>query len=40
MHYLLTWLKVLIYVKIQNNIDPACFGLQLSSPGCFICTWL
>jgi len=28
MHYLLTWLKVLIYVKIHNNIAPTCFSLQ------------
>jgi len=27
-HHLLTWLKVLIYIKIQNNIAPTCFGLQ------------
>ena len=27
MYYLLTWLKVLIYIKIHNNIAPACFGL-------------
>jgi hypothetical protein len=27
MHYLLTWLKVLIYIKIHNNIAPTCFGL-------------
>ena len=26
-HYLLTWLKVLIYIKIHNNIAPTCFGL-------------
>ena len=27
LHYLLTWLKVLIYIKIHNNIAPTCFGL-------------
>jgi len=26
-HYLLSWLKVLIYIKIHNNIAPTCFGL-------------
>ena len=38
MHYLLTWLKVLIYIKIHNNIAPTCFGFQLPSSGSFICT--
>jgi len=26
MHYLLTWLKVLICFKTHNNIAPTCFG--------------
>jgi len=27
MHYLLTWLKVLIYIKTHNNVAPTCFDL-------------
>ena len=27
MHYLLTWLKFKIYIKMHNNIASTCFGL-------------